>query len=400
METLTPESVGLSSARLCRITSAMQSHIDSGRLPGVITMVARRGNVAHSECLGSMDLEVQKPVRVDTIFNVASMVKPITSAALMMLFEEGRLQLSDPVSRFIPAFKDIKILTGETNGGPRLAGLERKITIHDLLTHTAGLVYGVWEESPVDAIYREANVTDSERTLEEFVQELVRLPLAWQPGTRWQYSVANDVVAYLIQLVSGRSFDAFLEERIFQPLGMVDTGFFVPQSKIHRLATAYSVGGDGSLRAGGPPTTSRYADPRRAPRASSGLLSTASDYMRFCQMMLNGGTLEGERILGRKTVELMTMNHLPLALLPLRFGPFSHFLEGYGFGLGCAVMLDPARAQSLGSAGAYWWFGVWGTSFFIDPREELIGLLMAQVRWSALQTALEFKVLVYQAVVD
>lgn len=238
-------------------------------------------------------------------------------------------------------------------------------------------------------------------TLAELVADIARAPLANQPGARWRYSMAMAVLGRVVEVASGMPYERFLQERLFGPLGMVDAGFYVPADKLDRFAALYAPDPKGGLALVDSPQDSRiWKQPSVCPLGGDMMVSSADDYMRFAQMLLNGGELDGVRILGRKTVELMTMNHLPLALLPLRFGPFSHFLEGYGFGLGCAVMLDPARAQSLGSAGAYWWFGVWGTSFFIDPREELIGLLMAQVRWSALQTALEFKVLVYQAVVD
>jgi CubicO group peptidase (beta-lactamase class C family) len=399
MDTVTPAEAGFSDQRLSRIGTVMQRYVDEGKLAGLIAMVARYGSVVYLERCGMMDLEAAKPMQFDTIFRVYSMTKPITSVALMMLYEEGEFQLNDPVSRFIPAFGEVKVFAGAAEGGLEVTELEREITIWHLLTHTAGLSYDFWEDSPVDAMYLEADLHRADRTLEEMIHKLVTMPLVFQPGSAWRYSMATDVLGHVIEVISGMPLDAFLEERILKPLGMDDTGFCVPEEKLDRLSAAYGPTEKGGLELLDAPATSQYCSPPRFLSGGHGLVSTASDYMRFAQMLLNGGELDGARLLGRKTVELMTMNHLPDELIPIQVPP--HTLHGCGFGLGFRVLVHAAQARRLGSEGEFGWGGAASTSFFVDPKEELTGLLLPQLipsRYYPIRE--EFKVLIYQALVD
>jgi len=347
MNTVTPEEVGFSASRLSRIGMWMQGYIDQNKLAGTIAMVARCGKVAYLERFGMMDLEAAKPMQFDTIFRIYSMTKPITSVALMMLYEEGRFQLHDPVSRFIPEFADVKVFAGAAEASFELTELEREITIWHLLTHTAGLTYDFFEDSPVDAMYREAEIFSPlgvlQVPLQEMIQRLVKLPLTHQPGTAWHYSMATEVLGYLIEVISGMSLDVFFEDKILKPLGMEDTGFYVPEAELNRFAAMYGPStplrtgsGQASRENGGielldAPATSPYSKPTRFLSGGVGLVSTASDYMHFAQMLLNGGELDGTHLLGRKTVELMTINHLPDELIPIQVQP--HTLHGCGFGL-------------------------------------------------------------------
>jgi CubicO group peptidase (beta-lactamase class C family) len=398
MDTVTPESQGFSSARLNCIHAHMQGYVDAGKLSGIIAAIARRGQLVYRERHGKMDLEADKPMQFDTLFRIYSMSKPITSVAVMMLYEEGRFLLHDPASRFIPGFKHTKVFARETESGFELVNLEREITILDLLTHTSGLSYGFEPDLLyVDKLYQqriwEARQEDREMTLEELVRELTRLPLAFQPGSAWRYSMATDVLGYLVQVVSDMPFDEFLRARIFEPLGMVDTDFYVPEAKVGRFAANYGPAKGGGIEVVDAPASSRYARPTLCPSGGGGLISTTADYLRFAQMMLNEGELDGVRLLGRKTVEWMAINHLPQGLHPWED-------PGRGFGLGVGVQIDAAR-QNLGSVGSYGWGGAAGTRFWVDPQEELIGLLMIQfMPGDHYPIQDEFAVLAYQALVD
>jgi len=405
VNTIAPEEVGVSSTRLNRIGEAMQSYVDERKLAGLITMIARRGQVLHFECFGMMNIEAGKSMQPDTIFRIHSMTKPITSVAVMMLYEQGDFQLEDPVSRFIPEFKDVRVFVNATESGLELAEPEREVTIQDLLTHTSGLVYGDPEGSPVEAAVcqadREAEKVTPDETLEEWTQRLVRLPLAHQPGSKWHYGTSTSVLGYVVEVISGLAFDAFLEQRIFGPLGMVDTGFYVPQGKIGRLAAVYGPAEGGGLQVIDAPETSEYSRPKRFLSGGGGLVSTASDYIRFAQMLLNGGELNGVCLLSRETVELMTMNHLSDELIPIQLGPLTSSLKGHGFGLGFAVITNVAQCGMLGSEGAFWWGGAANTFFWVDPREKLIGLIMPQfMPTGQYPIQREFQQVCYQAIVD
>ncbi len=391
-----PEAVGLSSERLLRINRVMQGYVDDGKVAGIVTAVARRGKVAHFECFGMGDIEAGRPMETHSIFRIFSMSKPITSTAVMMLYEEGRFQLGDPVSKYIPELKDMKVFVKKTEAGVETVAAERQITIRDLLLHTSGLGYGLDKNNPVDAMYAEGQMLRGDETLEEKMKRLAGLPLVNQPGAKWRYSIAIDVLGRLVEVVSGKSYDEFLQERLFGPLKMNDTGFYVPVDKQQCFCGLYKRDEKGKLvRSEG---IGRYNDFLSRPKFFSGgggLVSTTGDYMRFCQMLLNGGELDGVRILGRKTVEFMTMNHLTDELAA------SGDMKGSGFGLGFGVVTDVAATGIVGSEGTYSWGGAANTYFWIDPKEELIGIFMTQLMpWGSYPVHDEFKVLVYQAIVN
>jgi len=397
MDITRPETVGLSSSRLARIGQAMQKYVDSEKLAGTLTLVARHGKIAHFQPLGVMDVKAGTPMAHDTLFRIYSMSKPITSVAVMMLYEEGHFLLTDPIQEFIPAFADVRVLE-HIGTEAQLVPPQRAITIRDLLTHTAGLGYGLGEDY-IDGLYKKQVWGTMERnpeaTLGEMIETVAGLPLAYHPGQGWRYSMATDVLGYLVQVASGTAFDVYLQERIFQPLGMIDTGFYVPPDKIDRFSANYSPGEDGSgLQLIDAPTGSRYTHPGRIPSGGGGLASTATDYVRFAQMLLNGGALDGVRLLSRKSVELMTMNHLRPGVHP--FGNPSQ-----GMGLGVGMTIDLAQTQALGSVGRYGWGGAASTNFWIDPQEDLIGIFMTQLMPSGTYPVVDdFRVAVYQAIVD
>ena len=365
-----PEAAGMSSERLERLNAGMQKLVDDGRLAGITTMIARDGKIVHEEAFGYRDLDAQDPMPKDAIFRIYSMTKPITGVALMMLYEEGLFRLSDPVEKFIPEFKGLKVAAGVGENGPIVEDANHPMTIRELMSHTAGLSYGLFSRSQVDDMYQEANVLDSNSTLQDMIDKLAKIPLRQQPGSMWHYSVAVDVQGYLVEVLSGQPFDQFLQERIFDPLGMVDTGFHVPAEKADRFAEVYGYQEDGSLIAqegfGG---SRSYLEPAVFFSGGGGLVSTPLDYMRFCQMVLNGGELDGVRILSPLTVELMHRNQLPREL-----GEMS---PGTGFGLDFAVVADPVAADGI-SKGEYYWGGAAGTWFWIDPKEDLVFVGMIQ----------------------
>jgi CubicO group peptidase (beta-lactamase class C family) len=410
-----PEDLGLSSTRLTRIGPYFdEKYVRTGTLPGVLTLVARRGQVAALDCVGSCDVAAGAPITPDTIFRMYSMTKPVTSVALMTLYEEGRFQLDDPVSRFIPEFADLRVWEDGTPLSYRTTFPDRQMVVRDLLTHTSGLTYGFMGRHPVDALYRRAGVegraplAPQEGTpavdLADMVAKLAELPLVFSPGTRWSYSVATDVCGHLVELLSGQRLDRFLTERIFEPLGMPDTGFAVDPDKSERLSACYALTPANPLVENDPAASSTYLEQPTFLSGGGGLVSTAADYLRFAHMLLNGGELDGARILGRKTVEYMTTNHLPtggdLASMGQRVFSETTY-EGIGFGLGFSVMLDPARAAVVGSVGEYAWGGAASTMFWVDPREELVGMLLTQlIPSSAYPLRREMKALTYQALVD
>jgi len=396
MDIIKAEELGFSSSRLARIKPFLECTVERKQYAGFLSLAARRGKVVHLEKCGWMDIESGAPMQFDTLFRIYSMTKPITTSAVMMLFEEGRLRLHDEVSTYIPAFKETRVYQARNGADFDLVPQARQMTIHDLLTHTSGLSYGFDEKSYVDDLYRKSIWDRMEKgedlDLETVILEVAKLPLAHQPGTAWRYSMATDVLGYLVQVVSGKSFDVFLQERIFDPLGMADTGFTVPPEKVARLSTVYSPDDKGGLKPVDSPVDSRFTRPTRNFSGGGGLVSSLEDYFRFAQMLLNGGVLEGERLLGRKTVEAMLTNHLPQGL---------HTDDPSGFGLGGSVLLDVARSQNLGSPGLWGWGGAANTRFWIDPKEEVLGLLMLQFMPGFLYPIdQDFQNLVYQALVD
>jgi len=410
-----PESVGMSKTALDRLEAHLKSrYIDAGRFPGTQLLVYRRGKVVHSVVQGFADLERRVPVRDDTIFRIYSMTKPITSVAFMMLFEEGRVALDEPVHKYIPEWKNLGVFVAGTSPSFLARPTSRPMQIVDLLRHTSGLTYGIQQRSNVDAAYREKKIAEA-GTLQGMVEELAQIPLEFSPGEAWNYSVSADVLGYLIGKISGRPFEQFLKERIFDPLGMADTGFYVPSAKAARFAACYSADPPGKLmfrpteRKGtltllDDPTKSAYLSPPSFVSGGGGLVSTASDYLTFCRALINGGELGGTRLLGPKTLQLMTSNHLPggVDLPALSRSMFSEATNsGIGFGLGFAVTMDPAKALLPGSAGEYFWGGAAGTAFWVDPAEELIAIFMTQLMpSSAYPIRRELRTLVYAAITE
>jgi len=398
-----PKSVGLSQERLDRITTIMQQHVDEGRLAGAVAMVAREGKVAYFQTVGMQDREKKIEMKPGTIFRIASMSKAITSVAVMMLYEEGKFQLKDPVSKFIPEFGNVKVLASANDASAEdgLVAARRPITIRHLLTHTSGLTYQ-WD-ARVGAKYAEAGIThgliQDADLLADDMKKLARMPLVHQPGEAFNYGLSTDVLGRVVEVASGMPFDEFLQKRVFEPLKMNDTCFRLPESKVSRLAAVYAPEASGGLKrlpdgtiGEGPMTISvtyPYEGTHRYCSGGGGLCSTVPDYARFIQMMLNGGELDGVRLLSRKTVELMTADHV------------GELNQGTGFGLGFGVTRTLREAGESTSVGAYRWGGFWYTTFFIDPTEKMIGVCMAQINPSGKATLNDqFEALAHQAIID
>ena len=388
----TPESVGLSSSRLAKIGKVMHEQVDAGRIAGAVTLVERNGRVAHLEAAGNLDVERHAPMPVNAIFRIASMSKAITSVAIMMLVEDGRMGLGDPVSKFIPAFATTTVRAAD---GSAPVPAKRPITIRDLLTHTSGLSYG---GGPIADRYKAAGFTqwyfaDKSEPIGTWIERLATLPFESQPGERYVYGYSIDVLGYVVEKASARPFDEFLRARVFEPLKMIDTSFFLPEDKENRFAAVYSAGPDGRIQRSADPIFGQGAyvrGPRRAFSGGAGLLSTASDYGRFLQMLLNGGELDGARLLSPKTVELMTSNHVGQLYQDGRFG----------FGLGFEIVEDIGRAGRYGSPGAFGWGGAYFTQFWADPHEKLAAVFMTQLLPSGgLNLQETFRTLVYQSIV-
>jgi CubicO group peptidase (beta-lactamase class C family) len=402
-----PETAGMSEAGLRRVDDHLKRrYIDAGRFPGTQLVVFRRGQIVHSAVQGFADVERKRKVEPDTIFRIYSMTKPITSVAFMMLFEEGRVALDEPVHKYIPEWKDLRVFVGGTEKTFRTTTPARPMLIVDLLRHTSGLTYGFQERTNVDAVYREKNIIGLEiaGTVQSTIDELAKIPLEFSPGTSWNYSVSTDVVGFLIERISGKPFEAFLKERILDPLGMKDTGFYVSADKSHRLAACYANDGKGGMTLQDDPATSAYLKEPSLKSGGGGLASTAADYLTFTRALLNGGELGGVRLIGPKTLALMTANHLPGGrdLTEMSSSMFSEAsYAGIGFGLGFAVTLDPSRALIPGSRGEYSWGGAASTAFWIDPAEELITIFMTQLLpSSSYQVRRELRTMVYAAITD
>ena len=378
LPTAAPETVGFSSTRLQRLDEAMRAAIDAKELAGVVTAVARHGKLVNFHAQGFQDIASRTPMRKDTIFRIYSMTKPITGVAMMMLYEEGKWSPSDPLSKFIPEFASLKVFAGVTTGGePILEKPAHPPTVGELMTHTAGFTYGVFGDTPVDKLYQKENPLRS-GSLQEFIEKLARLPLSYQPGEAWVYSVSVDVQGYLVEKLSGQSLPDFLRDRIFGRLRMSDTGFAVPESKLGRLATTYAA----DPKSGELQPRPRDPNVSRVPGMASGgggLYSTASDYLRFAQMLLNGGALDGVRLLAPSSVDLMRSNKLPERLMTGRFGiGLQTMRPGFGFGFDVAVFEDPLRAGTTAGKGSYMWDGAAGTWFLIDPSNDVVFVGMIQ----------------------
>ena len=392
------EDVGMSSERLKRIHPMIQSHVEGKDFSGAVTLVARKGKVVHFEAHGMADVEANKPMKTDTLFRLASMTKPVTAVSILMLLEEGKLVLSDPVSKFIPEYKNPQVAVWNLPNDPAGAGLRlvpaaREMTIQDLLTHTSGLANGF--EGPAGDFVRRANLPAG-GSLDERVKRVAKLPLNFQPGTQWEYSPSTgfDTLGRVVEILSGMSLDQFFKTRVFEPLGMKDTFFTVPPNRLADVPVAYTKGESGLARPQ-PPAASAVPGGQYFSGAG-GLTGSAADYLSFSQMLLNGGQLNGSRLLSRKTVELMTSD--AIGSLDLRNYAGDQVLKGYGFGLGVRVRRSLGENGWMGSIGDFGWAGALGTYFWIDPKEQLIGIVMIQTRNTRLR--MEYPNLVYQAVSD
>ncbi len=400
MHIATPEEAGLSSKRLDRITPYMQDLVRDNRLPGVLTLVQRHGKVVHFGKFGLMDIEANKPMREDTLFRIYSMTKAITSVAIMILLEEGRFNLYDPVSKFIPAFAKTKVCVGSGVTGMQLVDQQPLMNLQHLLTHTSGLSYGSFFDSPVEELYRATTFTRSNK-LSDLIEHLAAIPLVFQPGTKWRYSMATDVLGYIVQVVSDMPLADFFKERIFKPLGMVDTDFQVPSNKLDRLAQIYTSDDLYDVYPVAPDELMMIQDvtkPTQCPLGGAGLVSTITDYLAFCNCLLNNGKYEGGRLLSRKTVEWMSANHIPNSMMPIYVGLDQ---RDHGFGLGFRVTTHTGQCLKLSSVGEYGWGGAANTYFWIDPAEDFIGLMMTQHLPKSPYTFTDiFRNLAYQSIDD
>jgi CubicO group peptidase (beta-lactamase class C family) len=386
--TVAPEKEGFSAERLARLKAKTHSYVDENRTAGVITLIARRGKVVHFDVYGKADIEAGTPMRPDSLFRMYSMTKPITSAALLMLYEEGRFQLDEPLEKYIPEFKDLTVYVSGSGDQMQTEPPKRKPTVRDVFRHTAGFSYG-FGQSPVDKAYQAANIFGD--GLAGIVPKLAKIPLAYQPGTRWVYSVSHDLQAVLVERLSGMKLEEFVRARIFQPLDMKDSTMGVPAIDLARFTTSYGFS-DGKLVVNDKPATSNY----KGVGGGSSLTSTARDYLRFAQMLANGGELDGVRLLAPGTVALMRSNHLPDGL----WIGSAAVNNGVGYGLGVSVLLDPVKRGNLGSKGEWGWSGAATTHFIIDPEKDIVGIFLTQKFPDDRVYYNEFITQVYQALVD
>ena len=422
MTTANTQRAGFSLQRLSRVDRLLDRYTDRGQLAGALGLIYRRGETVYCNAFGHRELETGQPMTEDTIFRIYSMTKPITSVAALMLFEEGHFLLDDPVSAYLPEFEGAQVCTGDLDN---LVPPDRPPTIKDLFVHTAGLSYGWDQDSPVEKLYRQSFGNREQLRLDAFVQKLAALPLLYHPGTRWRYSYATDVLGRLVEVLSGKTLDEFFQQEIFKPLAMKETAFHVDAGLLDRFSACYCPPGGFSFSSDPEPDTettaapaddgdqptesiielfdasreSRYTKPPIFLSGGGGLVSTMGDYLRFCQMLLNGGVLDGNRLLGRKTVEMMRANHLPAELVPIQIGDNAD--SGYGFGLGVSVLVDLPATSTPGNPGIYGWGGAASTKFWIDPKEEMLGIFMTQFMPSGYYPVeREFRVAAYQALVD
>ena len=405
MTPVSPESVGFSSARLDNLHAIMQQAVDQKRIAGIVTILARHGKIVDYRTYGVSDLATGAPMRKDEIFRDFSMTKPITGVAMMILYEEGKWQPSDPISKFIPEFAHLKVYKGvDASGHMILADPEHQPTMAELMTHTAGFTYGFFGNTPVDQMVRDAHLFES-KNLQEFIDKLAKIPLLYEPGHGWTYSVSMDIEGYIVQKLSGQSLPDFDREHIFQPLGMRDAGFFVPAAKRSRFVTLYTTGPHGELLASNAaaPVQRDYAAEPTLPSRGGGMVSTAEDYYRFAQMLLNRGQLDGVRILSPATVKLMTSNHLSPDLLTgnFRIG-MQQMRPGFGYGYNVAVVFNPAIANLSDGKNEYLWDGAAGTWFWVDPSNDIVFVSMIQRMLGPASPNLEYKsrAAVYGALVD
>jgi CubicO group peptidase (beta-lactamase class C family) len=398
LPTTPPEAVGFSPKRLEAITAKLKANIAKGDIPGAVLMIARNGKVAYFEAMGSLDAEKKTPMTKDAIFRIYSMTKPIATVAAMMLFEDGRLALSDPVAKYIPGFKDVKV--GEEKPGPdgkptlELVAPKRAMTVQDLMRHSSGLTYGFFGEGAVKKAYLAANLNEGDPSTEEFVDRLAKLPLVYHPGTTWDYSQSTDVLGRVIEVATGKTLHAALKEMLLDPLGMTDTSFYVTDpAKQPRIAEPFA--NDRTIGAGAEVNDPRVA--RKYESGGGGMVGTVTDYARFLQMLANGGTLDGRRYLGPKTIAYMTSDHMGDVV---RRGPYDLLGPGYKFGLGFAVRTDAGLAPYAGSPGDFHWGGAGGTAFWVDPKERMFVLYMMQSPSKRAQYRVMLRDMVYAAIAE
>jgi len=403
-----PEEVGLCAERLDRIPQYFKSYVDRKKLAGTSLLISRHGKVALRSIQGLKHWDSDEPITDDTIFRIYSMTKPITSVALMMLYEEGVFRLEHELYRYIPGFADVKVFDGGTADDYKTRAPDQPINIRDLLTHTSGLTYGFIADGPVEKVYRRAGLggaRNSEMTLADFVDVLAKQPLVFSPGSSWRYSVATDVCGRLVEILSGQTLDAFFKERIFEPLGMRDTGFTVAKDKVDRFASCYERDPETKeISLQDSPATSPYVTGQKFLSGGGGLVSTMGDYARFCQMLLNGGELDGARLLSPTTIDFMAQNHLPdnQTMQDMGDDSFSETrADGSGFGLGFSVVIDPVAASAPGSIGAISWGGMASTYFWIDPQEDLFAIVMTQmIPSTSYPIRPQLQQLTYAAIID
>lgn len=401
LKVVNAEKAGMSSERLQRVSSMAKDYIDAGRYSGMVTMVARQGKVVHLEAAGAThagDVHAgdAAPMQTDTLFRIYSMTKPITAVAAMMLYEQGKFRMDDPVHMYLPEFKDQKVLIDGkevTSKSPML--------MRQLFTHTAGLTYGFTPDNPVDIAYNEQGVLNS-ATLDEFVQKVAQIPLRFEPGTRYHYSVATDLLGAVIERISGSSLDVYFQREIFAPLGMNDTFFNVPADKLDRMAGDHVWNTESNQLALVPADKQRNFTTNGMFSGGGGLVSTASDYMRFAQMVLNGGEYNGQRLISPKTIEYMSLNHLPASVRAEGRGqyPFLDLYSGQSMALGFGVITNPARTPAISSMGEISWSGAAGTQFWIDPKEQLIAIALVQLYQAPWPLRLDLKATTYQAITE
>ena len=391
MQEISTEKGGFCAHRLGEVKRVMDRYLEDGQAAGIITAVYRNGGVCSLDKAGYADLESQKPLEYETIFRIYSMTKPVTSVAIMMLLEQGKLRINDPLSRFLPQFKEMSVYVSENEVVPA----KREITIKDLLTHTSGLSYADFENPAPAPIYAESKLlAHADGSSERFYNGLAALPLLYHPGEVWHYSLATDVLGGVVEAISGLTLGQYFQRHIFEPLGMVDTHFYVPEEKLDRFATLYGEKEDGSMGLVSTDIAGDFTKPRFE-SGGGGLISTVSDYMRFAQLILNKGEFDGVRLLGRKTVDHMTANHLPQSMLPIALG---EEMPGIGFGLGFSRVLSPQDVGVLSSVGNHGWGGWASTHFWVDPVEEMIGLIMVQyIAQNNYFLSTDIKTAVYQA---
>jgi len=400
----TPESQGLSKQRLARVRGVIEAEINASRMPGAVVLVARKGAVVHAESLGWQDKDAGTPMKRDTIFRAYSMTKPLVSVVTMMLVEEGKLQLTDPVSKFFPSLANLQVLTNPSDPNSPREPAKRPITVHDLLRHTSGITYGEFTRfASVKAAYEEAGLFSPKIPMvsiamspEQQIEAFAKAPLVWQPGTTFDYGLSTDLLGRVLEKISGKSLGALLDEKLIKPLGMKDTHFVVPASKVTRIAEPFKL----DPATGGPSMpVLDVTKPTGNESGGAGMSTTADDYLRFCQMLLNGGTLDGRRYLSRTTVALMASDHLgPKVATPVQPGEVLMGIQGYTFGLGFMVRQQAGIAAVPGSEGDFAWGGAAGTFFWIDPKEQLVAVMMAQTPGPIRQSYRRMiKTLVYQA---